>query len=230
MATTGGFIFTPAAVRSGVKVKSMAALVEDLGGVPLDRVLVEPPPGLATEKHLLRFVEVDKLLVELVDGTLVEKPVGFTEDRIGMEIAFALMQFVRPRNLGVVAGPTGPLRMSGGNIRLPDVTFVAWSDVPGGVLPKEPVPRLPPTIAVEVLSPSNTKAEMVRKRREYFASGTKRVWEIDPSTRSALVYRPAAPDDPQVLTESQAIEGEDVIPGFQLSLRDLFAEPTPSSP
>ncbi len=230
MMTTGGLIFTPAAVRSAVKVKSMAALVEDLGGVPLDRVLVDPPPGLATEKELLRFVEVDKLLVELVNGTLVEKPVGFNEDRIGMEIAFALMDFVRPRNLGVIAGPTGTLRMSGGNIRLPDVTFVAWSDVPGGVLPKEPVPRLPPTIAVEVLSPSNTKAEMARKRREYFESGTKLVWEVDPSTRTVGVYRPSAPDDPQVLTEAQAIDGEHVLPGFRLPLVSVFADPTPTPP
>lgn len=229
MATTSGVIFTPGAVRSALKVKSMAGLLTDLGGVPLDRVLVDPPPGLATEKHLLQFVEVEKLLVELVDGTLVEKPVGFNEDRIGMEIAFALMNFVKPRKLGIVAGPTGTLRMSGGNIRLPDVTFVAGNDVPGGVLPQEPVPRLPPTIAVEVLNPSDTKAEMARKRQEYFESGTKLVWELDPSTRSAAVYRPGAPHEPLVLTQAQAIDGEDVLPGFQLSLRNLFADPNPVS-
>lgn len=223
MATTGGIIFTPAAIRPSVQVKSMASLLTDLGDVPTDRVLVEPPPGTATEKDLLRLVEVDKLLVELVDGTLVEKPVGFVEDRIGLDIAFALMEFARPRKLGIVAGATGPLRMKAGNIRLPDVTFIAWSDVPGGVLPKVPAPELPPTIAVEVLSDSNTKPEMARKRREYFESGSKVIWEVDPKTRAVAVYTKNQPEQPVVPAGSDSLDGGDVLPGFQLPLRDVFA-------
>ncbi|CAA9388406.1 MAG: hypothetical protein AVDCRST_MAG64-1045, partial [uncultured Phycisphaerae bacterium] len=53
-----------------------------LGGVPLSRIIFDPWPGTATEADLLLFVERDKRLCELIDGTLVEKPVGYFESLI----------------------------------------------------------------------------------------------------------------------------------------------------
>ena len=86
---------------------------------------------------------------------------------------------------------------------------------------QEPIPTLAPDLAVEVLSESNTKAEIDQKLQEYFQSGTRLAWIIDPSTRSVAVYREAG-DPARVLTESETLDGEQVLPGFTLSVAELF--------
>jgi Uma2 family endonuclease len=226
-----GLIITPHMVRpTHLQLRTVEDLLHDLGDVPARRVLTQPPPGTATEADLLRLVEVEKILVEMVDGTLVEKLVGWNEGVVGMAIAGPLREFAKTHKLGVVAGADATLRMRGGNTRLPDAVFVAWSSMPGGRMPQESVPMLPPDLVVEVLSESNTRAEMSIKRREYFESGAKLVWEVDPVARTASIYRPANPDQADVRTEAQDLDGENVLPGFRLPLREVFAEIAPSAP
>src|SRR5436305_9278479 len=95
-----------------------------LGDVPLERIVMNPLPGTATEQDLLWFVERDKL-VELVDGTLVEKPVGLFEALIASNLVRILGNFVTAHQLGLVFGADATLRMAAGNVRLPDVTFIS---------------------------------------------------------------------------------------------------------
>ena len=78
--------------------------MHDLGDIPLSRIVMDPWPGSATEKDLLVFVERDKRLVELIDGTLVEKPMGWFESLIATRLIIALGSFVNPRNLGFITG------------------------------------------------------------------------------------------------------------------------------
>lgn len=224
MTASGATLTPPQPTPGASSLKTLADLLHELGDVPADRVLLNPAPGTAREQDLLRVVESKDTLVEMVDGTLVEKPVGSHESLLGLAVAWALRAFVIPRNLALVFGADATLRMVAGNIRLPDVSFIAWQDVPAGKLPPEPVPKLPPTLAVEILCASNTKPEMARKRREYFESGTSLIWEIDPPTRTVAVYTPAQPDQPLILREADALDGRDVLPGFTRPLRDLFAE------
>jgi Uma2 family endonuclease len=191
------------------------------GDVPLERIVNDPPPGTATEQDLLRLVEGDRL-VELIDGTLVEKPVGSTESLIALNLAFALMSFVRPRKLGVVYGPDATLKMKSGRVRLPDVTFVSREDLPGGVVPKISVPTITPTIAAEVISEANTDREMKQKAKEYFESGSKLVWMIYPKTRTVAVFEQLQDEPTRTLTEAEILDGGAVLPGFQMKVADLF--------
>ena len=192
------------------------------GNVPLDRIIFDPWPGTATEADLLLFVERDKRLCELIDDTLVEKPVGYLESFVAGILIMHLNQFVLPRRLGSVTGEAGMMRMVGGRVRLPDVAFVSIDRLPGRQIPREPVPDLGPDLAVEVLSESNTKAEIDQKLREYFQSGTRLAWIIDPPTRTVAVYR--GPGEPaRVLAESETLDGGDVLPGFTLAVSELFA-------
>ena len=71
----------------------------------------------------------------VLDGTLVEKPVGSEESLIAVNLTVALVGFARPRKLGLVYGPDATLKMKSGRVRLPDVTFVSREDLPGGVVP-----------------------------------------------------------------------------------------------
>src|SRR5438874_10976775 len=101
-----------------------------LGGIPMERIIFDPWPGTATEADLLRFVERDKRLCELIDGTLVEKPVGLTEAVIATDLGTDLNLFVRHRQLGIVSGPDSTLRMSSGRVRLPDVAYFSRDRLP----------------------------------------------------------------------------------------------------
>jgi Uma2 family endonuclease len=80
-------------------------------------------------------------------------------------------------------------------------------------------------LAVEVLSPTNTKSEIKQKLKEYFESGTRLAWIIDPATRSIAIYECASDEPAQVLHESDQLDGGNVLPGFAMSIAELFVEP-----
>jgi Uma2 family endonuclease len=108
---------------------------------------------------------------------------------------------------------------------MPDVAFVSWDRLPGRKQPKKPIPHLAPDLAVEVLSKSNTKAEMARKLKEYFEAGVQMVWLIEPRSRTVRVH--TAPDQFSVLGEDQALDGGSFLPGFTMGVRDLFPTEKP---
>jgi Uma2 family endonuclease len=194
-------------------------LQERLGGIPLERIHLYPWPGLATEADVLDVHARTGRLCELVDGVLVEKPMGFHESVLAMALGDFLRAYLKTHNLGVVAGEAGMLRMQEGRIRIPDVSFVRWERLPQV---RDAVPAASPDLAVEVLSEGNTEAEIQSKLEEYFAGGTRMVWIIDPRARTARVYH--APDQCTDLDPSGFLSGGDVLPGFELKLGDLLAE------
>jgi Uma2 family endonuclease len=202
--------------------ETFADLLDRLGHVPAWRIRLQPPPGTATERDVLEIHARTKRLYELIDGALVEKAMGFRESALAGLLIEVIRQYLRQHRLGTVAGESGMMRLVTGRVRIPDVSFVSWDKLPGRRLPEEPIPDLSPDLAVEVLSESNTAEEMAIKRREYFASGTRLVWQIDPATRTAEVF--TGPDQSVTLDQSQSLDGGDVLPGFALSLRELFAE------
>ncbi len=202
--------------------------IESLGDVPLSRVIFDPRPGTATEQDLLRLADVDGRLCELIGGTLVEKPLGFHESEIAARLIAHLGMVVYPSGLGTITTGDGPIRMFSGHVRVPDVSYVSFADVSGGRVPSVAIPTVPPTIAAEVLSPSNTRREIELKRQEYFTSGTRLAWVLDPPTRTVTVFtNPGSPD--HVLTDGDTLDGGDVLPGFAVAVSTLFG-PRPTSP
>jgi Uma2 family endonuclease len=197
-------------------------LLERLGGIPPQRIRMHPPPGTATVADVAAIDKHEEPLCELVDGVLVEKGMGIHESLLAMVLGTRLRLFVDPRNLGLVTGPDCMLQLFPGLVRIPDVAFASWSRLPGGNVPDDPVPPIAPDLAVEVLSRSNTPAEMNRKLREYFEAGVRLVWLVDPRRRTVSVY--TSFDALTVLSERQTLTGGDVLPGFKLPLKKLFAE------
>jgi len=200
--------------------ETMADLVRELGHVSLSRIRARPAVGTAVEQDVLAAHERDGRLCELVDGVLVEKPMGFLEARLAAVIIYLLETHLERDRRGIITGPDGMLRLNPGLVRIPDVCFIRWARLPGGQLPREPIPTPGPDLAVEVLSPSNTAEEMDRKVREYFAAGASLVWIIDPDTRSARAC--AAPDRVRRHDEDEPLDGAGILPGFTPSLKALF--------
>lgn len=202
--------------------ETLEDLVEQLGDIPLGRIRANPPPGHATEADVIEARRREKRLYELVDGVLVEKAMGFRESLLAGVVIGFLRAFVVPRNLGVVPAPDGMIRLFPGLVRAPDVAFASWDRFPDRKVPTEPIPTLVPDLVVEILSGSNTAKEMRRKRGEYFSQGVSLVWEVDPETRTVTVYTPDGTET--VLTQTDRLDGGDVLPGFSLELSELFAE------
>ena len=104
-------------------------------------------------------------------------------------------------------------------VRAPDAWFVRAERVPAEGIPRD-FRHGYPDLAVEVLSPSDRRADVMRTVREYLTAGTPLVWVIDPDGRWAEVFR--ADGTYTYLDENGALDGEDVLPGFALTLRDVF--------
>ena len=200
---------------------TLGDLVKRLGNVPLDRIRLKPSPGFATESDVLEIENRENRLCELIDGVLVEKARGFRESLLACALIEFMRAFVKPQNPGLVAGSDGMIRISG-QVRIPDVSFVSWSRLKDSRVPNESIPDLAPDLAVEVLSTSNTAAEMDRKRRDYFSAGVRLVWMIDPESRTVDVF--TAVDQSIQLDQDSILDGGQVLSGFALPLRQLFAE------
>jgi Uma2 family endonuclease len=204
--------------------ESLADLLVQLGDIPIERVRIPPLPGQATEADVLAALEQpQKRVCELIDGTLVEKAMGFRESQLALFLAGFLNAFVIPRNLGIVSGADGMMRLFAGRVRIPDIGFASWDRFPNRRRPPEPIPDLAPDLAVEVLSESNTRAEMRLKREDYFRGGCRLVWEIDPEARTITIYTRVDPHD-AILTVADTLTGDPVLPGFVLPLAGFFDE------
>jgi Uma2 family endonuclease len=207
--------------KEGPAFDTFSELWDALGKVPLERIRLRPAPGAATEEDVIRVCESKFLpLCELIDGTLVEKTVGFYESRVAVLFSRLLDEFAEQHGLGFVTGEAGMLRVEPGQVRLPDVAFFSWEHFPRRVLPKGQILNQVGDLVVEVLSPGNTRGEMERKRREYFLGGCRLVWEVGPLKKTARVY--TAPDESRLVRETGKFDGGEVLPGFELRLAELF--------
>ena len=193
----------------------------ELGGISVERVHYSPAAGSATIEDLVHANE-NGALCELIDGTLVEKAMGWQESLIALALGSILRQFVNTHNLGLVTGPDGFVRILGSLVRGPDVAFFSWDRLPNRRMPDASIPECVPDLAVEVLSLGNTLAEMSRKRREYFHAGVRLVWMIDPRERTVAAYTSIT--DYSIIDDSGKLSGRDVLPGLEIELAELFAE------
>ena len=207
--------------KTGEPIERMSELLYSLGGISPKRVMLRPHPGTATEQDLLAHVDRTGRLAELIDGVVVEKPMGFGESHIAGEILWMIRTHLAAIDLGIVVGEAAMMRLMPGLVRAPDVSFLIWEKLPGRKMPSEPVPGFAPDLAVEVLSKSNTKGEMTRKIRDYFFHGVRLVWIVDPARRNVRVLTPDGGET--TLSEADSLDGGDVLPGPKIPIAPLFA-------
>ncbi len=208
------------ATIAATEIKTLADLRRRLGGVSLERIWFHPAPGTATEKDVIAAEARENRLCELVDGTLVEKAMGFDEARVAGVLLYLIWTYLERKDLGICVGADGMVRIAPGLVRIPDLSFITWDRLPGRKTPREPIPGLAPDLAVEVLSDGNTKQEMARKVREYFDAGVSVVWLIDPKKRTARVY--SAVEKSTLVSADEALDGGSILPGFVIKLSDLL--------
>jgi Uma2 family endonuclease len=169
-----------------------------------------------TVEELLRLNLPDKR-TELVRGVLVvREPAGFAHGRVAMRLALKLGVHVQQTGAGeLLAAETGfTLARGPDTVRAPDVAFVRRERVPDP--PPRGFPQLAPDLVVEVLSPDDRPGETLAKVGDWLEAGSRLVWVIDPQRRYARIYRPDGTET--VITESEHLSGEEVLPGFDCAL------------
>ena len=147
-------------------------------------------------------------------------PAGMRHGEISLRLGARLLQFVVERDFGKVLDSSTGFRLPGGNVRSPDVSFVASGRLPGRKLP-EGFGELAPDLAVEVLSPEDDPRAVLDKVGEYLRAGARLVWVIEPRKSRAVAYRSLT--EVREIPESSSLDGGDVLPGFCYTLAELLA-------
>ncbi len=160
---------------------------------------------------------------ELVNGELVDMGnSGMEHGGIGSFLGGLLAIYVRQHKLGIVCDSSTAFTLKNGNKRSPDISFVSKERLKGLKQPPRGFFKGSPDLAVEILSPSNTIEEIHEKIVEYFANDTRLVWVIHPDEKYVLVYHATEPDG--FLRPQNVLDGEAIVPGFSVSVAELFEE------
>jgi Uma2 family endonuclease len=159
---------------------------------------------------------------ELVDGQLVERKMGVKSNWVATRLVSRLDRFCEERGIGWALSSEAGYQCfphDPGRIRKPDVSFIRYGRLPGGVLP-EGWAKIRPDLAVEVVSPKDLADELDEKLADYEKAGIPLVWVIYLGSRQVMVYR----GDGSVsrLREADELSGEDIIPGFRCPVRDIL--------
>jgi Uma2 family endonuclease len=156
----------------------------------------------------------------LIRGVLYRLPPPMARHgRVVIVIGSVLYNFVAERGLGVVYDQSGFILERDPDVLLsPDLAFVQRSRVPAN---PDAYPELAPDLVVEIISPSQTGPSVEEKTSIYLAAGVRLIWVVDPFRRTVRVRRPDGTD--RLLSERDVLDGEDVLPGFQLPVAQLFA-------
>jgi Uma2 family endonuclease len=165
----------------------------------------------------------DGFRYELVHGELRRMhPAGNVHGRVTMRFAWRLAQYVEENRLGTVyAAETGfRLATDPDTVRAPDVAFVSRARVETVGEVEGFWPRAP-DLAVEVISPGDGYTEVEEKIFAWLDAGTKMVVVVNPRQQSVTVYR--SQTDITAFTEAGVLDGVDVVPGFELAVREIFA-------
>ena len=165
----------------------------------------------------------DKWL-ELWNGVIVEMPPPTSKHAVIVARILAfLFAFVEAHHLGYVTGADGGYILAPGYTFIPDVGFIS----------KARQPKIPdklftaaPDLAVEVVSPSNHPRDLLTKIELYLTFGTRLVWVAYPDEQIVDVYRLAEDGGLHIqkFTLANTLDGEDVLAGFRLPVKDIFPE------
>jgi Uma2 family endonuclease len=166
---------------------------------------------------------------ELVGGQLVERKMGAESTWVGGRLHSRLDRFCEEHEVGwAFHSECGyqcfPHEL--GRVRKPDVSFIRYGRLPGGVLPKGWV-KIPPDLAVEVVSPNDIADELDEKLADYDKVRIPLIWVIYLGSRTVMVYR--VDGSVNRLHEDDELSGESVIPGFRCPVREILPRREPSS-
>ena len=184
--------------------------------------VIEPAAKIWTEAEIQALPD-DGYVHEVVNGELVMSPKNNCQhEQICLRLCVALDSFNRMHRLGAVFGSNMGFWMKNRNCRAPDVSFILKERLLRLGFKPDAKTFFPgaPDLAVEVLSPSNTQAELDERLRDFFTSGTQIAWLVHPEEQFVEVCHSLT--DRQLLGPGGSLAGEHLLPGFSFPVANLF--------
>lgn len=186
-------------------------------------------------------IQLDDLLalnqdchVEVVNGELLEGETGagYLQTMIVQNLYNTLEPFVHQQKLGHVH--VSPLiyvlNIDANGVthsRIPDFSFLRTSDFPQDFDPVLPLPAVP-TLAVEVVSPSEDADVLQAKIADYLRFGSQQVWVFYANPHQVHVYDRAHPNQIRVYHETDTLEAPTLFPGLSIAIESLFRTDEPT--
>jgi Uma2 family endonuclease len=202
-----------------------------MAGATITESGTTPPGDLSEQSTVSRSLVPDDSFYEVVDGRIVElPPMGVYECGIASLLSLLLGMVVRTQRLGRIVVETMFWLDRKGNLkRRPDLAFVSAQRWPvNRSLPKTEAWDIVPDLAIEVVSETNSANDINLKLVDYFKAGVRQVWVIYPGSHQVYVYTSLT--SVMILTQADELNGGDLIPGFRLSLTELFEDELTSEP
>ena len=178
-----------------------------------------PTKTLLTADDLERMPQDDTVRLELDRGELISMPpAGGDHGEVGIQIAALVTIHVRAHKLGRTYNSDTGFRLSPDTVRAPDFAFIRSDRAPKGRTPGF-VP-MAPDLAVEVFSPSDSPAQLMRKIKQYLAAGTHTVWVVYPEQKQIHVLEASGAD--RILNAADTLDCPELLPGFSVPVESLF--------
>ena len=142
---------------------------------------------------------------------------GWRDSRLNLRLAI----WAETEGTGLTFGSSTGFTLPNGAIRSPDASWIRqerWN-----ALTKEQrtgFAPICPDFVVELRSPTDRLSDLQDKMQEYIDNGVRLGWLIDPIDKRVYVYRPAQPIE--VLDNLATLSGDPVLPGFVLSVHELW--------
>lgn len=151
----------------------------------------------------------------------IMSPTGGETGKRNSDINLELALWNRQAKLGVVFDSSTGFKLPNGAERSPDAAWIPqakWDSLS----PEQRKRFLPlcPDFVVELMSPSDTWEDLLNKMTEYQANGARLGWLIDPENKRVAIFRLGKPIE--LLENLSVIYGENVLPGFSLTIGNIW--------
>jgi Uma2 family endonuclease len=154
---------------------------------------------------------------EFVRGRVYDVVSNPFSSKAAVRISTHLGMYLLKNDIGHLTGADGGYRVMGERY-IPDAAFISYARQPQ-LQTENGYNPLPPDLPVEVLSPSNDDEKLRVKVANYVAAGAL-VWVVDLDMQRVEVYRTGRAV--AMFGVEATLDGEDVLPGFRLPVRDIF--------
>lgn len=181
-----------------------------------------PAPARPTTADELVALPDGGVVYELSRGMLIcMSPSSYEPSMIAGRVMAKMFPFIEAHGLGDYGSAEGGFKLASNpdTVRAPDIWFVRADRAPAPGA-REGFYDGPPDLAIEVLSSSDRFIQVMLKVRDYLDADTPLVWVLDPRSQLTAVFRPGAPV--RFIDIDGVLDGEDVLPGFSLPLRDVL--------
>jgi Uma2 family endonuclease len=179
------------------------------------------PPSLAlTDEAFFQLCQrnSDVRFERTATGELiVMSPLGGESGKREADLITDLNLWNRQQQLGVVFSSSSGFKLPNGADRSPDAAWVEQSRW-DALTPdqRRKFPPLAPNFVIELRSETDSLLTLQTKMQEYVGNGVRLGWLINPQDKQVEVYRPDQPVE--ILENPSSLSGEEVLPGFVLSL------------